>query len=385
MTVSLDTQEIGDFAAFAERRGADWQRIASVSDRATVFQTWEWVASWWKHHGQGKRFVGLAVVDAGAVVGCAALFGPGALAPLRTLRVVGNGGSDYLDFLALPGFEARVADAISRYLEKTRRSWDWVDLQQIRPGSLVASDLANVPAPGLRAARWIGETCPYLALPSDWETFRQGLSKKLRQNVGYYGRALEKSFVVEIRTATEETLADDLESFFFLHQRRWNQRWMPGAFASRRERAFHSEAAARLLASGMLRLHTLSLDGETQAALYCFQKDTRCCYYLGGFEPKFARWSIGTVLTAHAIRYAIERDRAAEFDFLRGDEAYKYKWGAVDRFNQRVSITHLGVRPAILAASGKVSLYWEHRLKSYMHARHAGNEKTPAGKKSKNA
>ena len=42
-----------------------------------------------------------------------------------------------------------------------------------------------------------------------------------------------------------------------------------------------------------------------------------------------------TLLIAHALEDAVSRGDS-EFDFLRGNEPYKYRWGAVDRFNRRM-------------------------------------------------
>lgn len=373
----MDVREITDARELSERYGADWQRIAAASPQATVFQTWEWTQTWWTHYGAGKkqRLWAFAFLENGAVVGFAALFFSALPSPLRVARFVGAGGSDYLDLLALPGQEQAVADAFLYALSERRGRWDWVDLQQIRPGAVAAMHGDGEEEDAARRVRtqaWQGETCPYLPLPGDWETFRKGLGKKLRANIGYYERALGKVYEVEMRLATAQTLDADLDDFFDLHQRRWNRRWLPGAFASRRARAFHADAARRLLAAGMLRLHMLLLDGEAQAALYCFQKGERCAYYLGGFAPELARYSIGTVLTAQAIRYAIEQDGAAEFDFLRGDEGYKYRWGAQDRFNRRLSLTHFGLRPALLSLGGRVSLSGERAFKAWMHRKHGG-------------
>jgi CelD/BcsL family acetyltransferase involved in cellulose biosynthesis len=359
----VDVLETDDFTAFSERYRESWRQIATASPAATIFQTWEWTAAWWRHNGRGKRFWAQVYTDSGTVVGFSALFLPPALAPLRTAHFVGTGGSDYLDALALPGYEESVRAAFGQFLRESGR-WDWCDLQQVRPGA-VAERL-----PG--ADTWQGETCPYLPLAENWEAFRKTLGKKLRSNIGYYERSLEKQFAVEYRLATPETLESDLAAFFELHQKRWNKRWLPGAFASRAARAFHTDAARGLLEAGMLRLHTLTLDGTIQAALYCFQKDARCYYYLGGFEPTLARHSIGTVLTARAIRHAIEQDSATEFDFLRGDEGYKYKWGAQDRFNLRLSVTRPGVRSVLLENAGKVSLRIEQRFKRWMHERNGG-------------
>jgi CelD/BcsL family acetyltransferase involved in cellulose biosynthesis len=371
---SVDIHETFDFADFAGRFEADWRRIAGESSRATVFQTWEWNAAWWRYYGRGKRWWGLAVTENGAVIGIAALFLP--LVPVpgsRIARFVGTGGSDYLDILAAPGREEQVARALAAHLSSHRSRWDWIDLQQVRPGAIAEAfpEVADK-SMGLRAVPWQGETCPYVPLAADWESFKRGLGKKLRQNVGYYARALEKQYIVEWRTATEATFEEDMDAFFDLHQRRWNQRWLPGAFAGGQARAFHKQAAHALLKSGMLRLHTLTLDHEIRAALYCFQKDDRCYYYLSGFDPELSKLSIGTTLTAHAIRYAIEQDRATEFDLLRGNEAYKYRWGAQDRFNLRLSLTKGGIASPLLAASGKASLALEHRLKEWMHRKHGG-------------
>ncbi len=381
----MNVEEIADFSALAAYAD-DWRRIAGASERATVFQTWEWTKAWWAHFGApGKRRLwAMAFRDNGAIVGFAALFLPPVGVPLRVARLVGDGGSDYLDLVALSGYEARVVEAFWACLHDRRRRWDWCDLAQTRPGSVLDSALQSgtrTAGGGVRVTPVTGETCPFLRLPeaNGWDGFRKTLGKKMRSNVGYYERNLQKLYEVEYRVASRDTLADDQNAFYDLHQARWNKRWLPGAFATRRARAFHDDAARALLASGHLRLHTLSLDGEIEATLYCFHKAPRTYYYLGGFAPELAKFSIGTVLTAQAIRYAIEADQAAEFDFLRGDEPYKYKWGAQDRRNRRLSVTRRGVvRPLFLSTSGRVSLAVERRLKTWMHNKHGGGAAQPA-------
>jgi len=358
----VNVRRITTWDALATQHALDWQRLVAASTAATLFQTWEWSAAWWKHQGRGKRLFALVVSDNDTVVGIAPFFTlPG---PLRTLQLVGTGGSDYLDLLAAPGQEAAVAAAVAQWLRENRSAWDWADLQQIKPGA-VAEQL-----PG--ADLWEGETCPYLPLPETYDAFLKTLGKKHRQNIGYYERAMGKLHTLELRVTTEATFDFDLDAFFRLHQLRWRSRWMPGAFAAASARAFHRDAAYALLQSGNLRLHTLLLDGEAVASIYCFHKSRTTYYYLGGFEPALAKLSLGTVLTARAIRHAIEADGATEFDFLRGNEGYKYRWGAQDRYNRRVSLTRRGLRSPLLATVGKLALSLELRLKHAMHARHGG-------------
>jgi CelD/BcsL family acetyltransferase involved in cellulose biosynthesis len=48
--------------------------------------------------------------------------------------------------------------------------------------------------------------------------------------------------------------------------------------------------------------------------------------------------SLGVVLTAKAIEHAIENGRST-FDFLRGNETYKYRFGAKDTEIYRLAIS----------------------------------------------
>jgi CelD/BcsL family acetyltransferase involved in cellulose biosynthesis len=69
--------------------------------------------------------------------------------------------------------------------------------------------------------------------------------------------------------------------------------------------------------------------GTSLAVLYGFvEKDTLYCY-LQGLDPAAAHRSPGTVLVGMVLEDAA-REGLGAVDFLRGREAYKYAWGAVD-------------------------------------------------------
>lgn len=322
----------------------EWQQLASICHAATVFQTWEWNAAWWRHFGQAPGRV-LRVVTfrdtEGILVGLAPLMTSFWYATaLRRLSFLGTGTSDYLDVLAAPGWEDAVSEGLYGYLEHVG-GWQIADFQQLREGGTLR-ERRPLEEGKLASFDALGEPCPYLALPSEWDMLLQGLGKKTRTNVGYYDRALHKVYSVEIGPVTDEAeLDDELSHLFELHQRRWNQRWLPGVFGGGRVQAFHRDAARQLLQKGWLRLFALRLDGLTQASLYCFAYGDRLCYYQGGFEPTLARLSLGTVLTARAIQSAIAEGRQV-FDFLRGDEPYKAKWTGAARTNARRIITRAG-------------------------------------------
>ncbi len=273
---------------------------------------------------------------------------------LRRISFLGTGTSDYLDILAAPGHEASVATSFYAFLAQCG-GWQIADFQQLREGALLREHVPEISG-SLHSFDAIGEPCPYLALPNDWDLLLQSFGKKTRTNIGYYDRALQKVYAVEAGAVTDESELDaELTHLFDLHQRRWNQRWLPGVFGGKRVQAFHRDAARRLLKQGWLRLFSLRLDGVTQASLYCFAYGDRFCYYQGGFEPTLARLSLGTVLTARALQAAIAEDRVI-FDFLRGDEPYKAKWTGASRVNSRRLVTRAGTPFVPLA---RMTQRWE--------------------------
>ena len=338
----------------------EWRHLASVCPSATVFQTFEWNTAWWRHFGRvwGRRLRVLTFRDtSGTLIGLAPLMTSFWYAtPLRRLSFLGTGTSDYLDILAAPGWEAAVAEGVYAFLEHFG-GWQFADFQQLREGALLRE---HPPRGGrLHSFDAEGEPCPYLALPSEWNMLLQSLGKKTRTNIGYYDRALQKVYAIEAAPVLDAADLDaELTHLFQLHQRRWNQRWLPGVFGGKRVQSFHRDAARCLLEQGWLRLFYLRLDGVTQASLYCFAYGDRFCYYQGGFEPTLSRLSLGTVLTARAMQTAISEGRAI-FDFLRGDEPYKAKWTGAARVNARRIITRAGTPFAPLSRKTQT---WEETI-----------------------
>jgi CelD/BcsL family acetyltransferase involved in cellulose biosynthesis len=353
----VNIEEIGSFEELAQDHADGWREIVSNSTAATIFQTWEWTNAWWRHFGKRKRLWALRFVDNGKTVGYSALFLPARPALVRTALFVGTGVSDSLDLIAAPGTEDAVAEAFRAYLQENCSRWDWIDLKEVRPGS-VAERLVGA-SKGVRVEPWQEGVSPYTPLPTSWATYRTRLSKNLRESIGRNIRKVERKHNVEYRVATAETLEADLEDLFELHQRHWNQQRAPGVLGSGQIRQFHKDVARALLEAGMLRLHLLCLDGKARAVNYCFQRGAVLYYYQSGYDPEFANLGLGTLLFAHLIRYAIEADHAEEFDLLRGDEAYKYRWGAVTRLTMRLSLTHSGLRssaPAYALRTAEQSL-----------------------------
>ena len=97
-------------------------------------------------------------------------------------------------------------------------------------------------------------------------------------------------------------------------------------------RLFHRTAVPRLLASNLLRLFGMEMEGRLVAAYYGMAHHGEAYAYLNGFDPNYGFESPGTALIGHAIQDAVAGG-CTRFHFLRGQEPYKYAWGAEDRWN----------------------------------------------------
>jgi CelD/BcsL family acetyltransferase involved in cellulose biosynthesis len=180
---------------------------------------------------------------------------------------------------------------------------------------------------------WVNQQpCLPIALPSTWEAYLARLGRKMRQNLSYYDRLLQRTFeVVEKRLAEQPELPEAMSALFELHQKRWQRRQQCGHLGSQQVQAFHRQIAERFYERDWLRLHDLRVGGRIVAIEYAFCFRERYATYLTGFDPdpEWQRYSIGTVTSAEAVRQAIA-EGCQMIDFLRGKDAYKMLWASTE-------------------------------------------------------
>jgi CelD/BcsL family acetyltransferase involved in cellulose biosynthesis len=103
-------------------------------------------------------------------------------------------------------------------------------------------------------------------------------------------------------------------------------------------RAYFRDLAHALLDEGVLRLSVLSRDGTDVAATMSFLYRDRWLLYNSGYDPAYSAYSPGIVAVARAMQDAIAEEAIA-FDFLTGDEPYKFQFGATSTHTCRVTIS----------------------------------------------
>jgi peptidoglycan/xylan/chitin deacetylase (PgdA/CDA1 family)/glycosyltransferase involved in cell wall biosynthesis/CelD/BcsL family acetyltransferase involved in cellulose biosynthesis len=297
----------------AERE--EWARLALRS--GNVFATWEWAATWWRHHGGGRELQLHGVYDhRGGLVGVV----PAYAALPAVARLIGHPQADRSAPVCAPEDRPQVAAAIERGLESGSLRFELL-LADALPRDEGWED--RLPGAALGAQ-------PSPALPIRWSTWDEYLASRSRHQRSHL-RNRERRLLVDhglrVRLADDpDRIADDLDHLFRLHRARW-QGQEESPFAA--DERFHRDFAAVAFERGWLRLWMLEGRDGPIAAWYGFRFGGVDAFYQTGRDPAWAHESVGTFLIAHSIRDAIESG-AEEYRFLRGGDDYKRRFGAED-------------------------------------------------------
>jgi CelD/BcsL family acetyltransferase involved in cellulose biosynthesis len=326
----MKVEALPDFESFDETR---WNGLLAQARQPSVFLSWQWQTAWARAFLAERPLHLLRVSDdAGTLAGLLPLYDEGA--GLRRF-VGGVDVSDYLDLIVPAGREEEVWQALLRHRAGEATEWD---LRAIRAASPTLDILPRLcPAAGMRAQGEREDRCPVLELPASWDAYLERLPGKDRHELRRKIRKLERELPgTSVRChALPEGWDGALAAFLRLHRL---SKAGKARFMDERMEAFFRDATHALAARGWARLWFLDWDGAAVASFLCLEHAGSVGLYNSGFDPLHAKLAPGIVLLARVIRDAIDRG-VPLFDFLRGDEPYKYAFGptAQDLFRVRVA------------------------------------------------
>ena len=325
----LEVEEICEPDALASLAD-DWWELWHRSPTATPFQSPAWLIAWWNAFAPGK-LMALAVRDRGRLIALAPFYLENG--PLgRRILPVGISLSDYIDILIAPA-AVEAGNAIVHYLSRRRDEWEALELTDLVPD---ASALALACPLHCSDSVEASATCPVLHLRAGYADAgaHPAIPPRQRRKLRMARHRVERGRNASIISTGDRTPQEWMAMLVELHATRWQERGHPGVLADAQVQEFQRQALAELCERGIARLFALRIGPELAGIYYGFLHHHRAYAYLGGFDPRFAYFSPGAILIGHAIEDAL-RNGACEFHFLRGREAYKYAWGAVDRQNLR--------------------------------------------------
>jgi CelD/BcsL family acetyltransferase involved in cellulose biosynthesis len=314
----------------------DWSAIVHADPAGTFFHTPGYLKLYWEEFGETPEHLLLAFAEEedGAQVGAVAFERIG-----ETLRFLGGTEvTDYMGPVAMPQTQGALAAGLWSALLQ-RDDWRAADLRGLPedgPWLGLLRDAASERRLAVEEMEDQNGVAPFLPLPDTWDAYLEGLPAKLRHEIKRKARKLEaETGPFAVVSATEQTLIPFLDRFVELHRLSEGPK---GVFMQPGMEIFFRRLGEAFGPAGIFRLSFIEVAGVKAAGTIGFCFGETFSLYNSAFDRELQQLAPGMVLVAEDIRQAIE-DGCETFDLLKGDYAYKYRFGARPRGIRRLMVT----------------------------------------------
>jgi CelD/BcsL family acetyltransferase involved in cellulose biosynthesis len=325
------------------RLRADWDAVYAADPEAEYYLSWTWLSNWLA--SPRIRWLILAAKSDAGADRYVAFF------PLRMRTRMNKDGSvfrefatagsriaDYTGYICLPEHASEVTSAFARQLKAmswSRLVLDSVGLSESRLNLFLSlfpkRDFDIVAQRAVNSDGVDNSICPRVTLPDSFDRYLdEQLGPSTRQKVRRFLRKLEEpDGRFRITHATDETLERDLGILGDL----WRDKWGP-------RKGHRTGPIIRVLQKVLRFCHRegalfmpVLWDGETPLGALGILLDEQkraMLFLVSGLDTSRNNPAPGVLLHAYAIRHAI-RNGYVTYDFLRGNEPYKYMFGPQER------------------------------------------------------
>jgi CelD/BcsL family acetyltransferase involved in cellulose biosynthesis len=322
----------------------EWNDLLETSHLRVPFLTYEFQRAWWDHLGGGEwKDAELNIMigrDAdGQILGIAPLFKTRDATGRSVYHFIGSHEiADFLDFIVNPANHAEFLQAVLQKLSEDE-GWQTLDLYNLLDTSRTTEILSSLTvADSLDFKVDTLQPSPYIPVPPTLDAYMASLDAKQAHELRRKMRRAAKNPVpISIEIVEDEgQLPKALEDFFALMRQEADK----DRFLTPTMRAQMEALAKGAFSGGWLQMFFLKAGGKRIAAYMNFDFDNCIWAYNAGFDTDYSELSPGWLMMGEMMRWSIEHGRKI-FDFMRGDEEYKYRFGGTNRFVQRVTLTRL--------------------------------------------
>lgn len=334
--------EIKQHNNFDEIDESQWDALLDISSTNVPFLKYEYLKRWWEFKGGGEWPDGklniLSVWKDGSLIGIAPFFtteqhGQQKLMLLGSIEI-----SDYLDFIYDPNYGVEFFNQLCDFLGMGDLAQIHTVLLNNLPENTTSHAFLQTEC---KKRNWSIQTeqtyhSPAIKLAQDWDAYLASIDKKQRHEIRRKLRRAEESptaikwHLVHQKDSLDQEI-EDLFNLMVLDEAK-------KSFLTDEMRVQMRAIIHWAFDAGILHLSFLTIEGVKAAAYLCFDYLDRIWVYNSGFDPEFRDHSPGWVLLSYLIQHAIDNGKHT-FDFMRGNEDYKYRFGAKDAFVLSIEIT----------------------------------------------
>lgn len=332
-----------------------WEKVYSADPHAHIFVSWMWLRNWIKTTSYSWFILAVQPNSTSPYVAFLPLMMPTRgiykFRPVRVLYMGGRPFAGYTGMICLPEYEEAVLAALGQYIQE-QLGWDRFQLENIldpRIDGFLKKHFSYRKFNVQLIQRYKRDSCVFIpSLPETWEQYIQDfIGARTRRNMRRSFKEV-KAQNLHISQIQNSTMERDIEALLTLWQRRW------GSTAQIRWRAqWYRDIMRYYFENNYLWLGVL-WDGTTPisalSGIIDRQKGVFYASLTGSSIDKYASLSPGKVVFWRSLQYAIENGFQT-YDFMAGDEDYKFSFGATKRSLSHAIITPKNLR-GIIANNG---------------------------------
>jgi CelD/BcsL family acetyltransferase involved in cellulose biosynthesis len=310
-----------------------WGESSLSLNWSSVFVLPVWMKTWWQvFGGEAELYLG-AVRQEDIIIGIAPL-----MLKEGTASIIGSTDvCDYLDFIAAPGTEEDFFGVLLDDLKQ--KNIYHLDLKGLRPDSTVLTSLTDLARKrGYEVFCQPVDVTLELDLPGTWDEYLVMLAAKQRHEVRRKLRRLLEAGKINYRFVSDsEAVHDSMDIFLKLFT---GSRSDKAAFLTSQRESFFRSMADAMSEAGILRFGILELNSVPAAMIMCFDYDNCLYLYNSGYDTRYGSLSVGLLSKVFCIKESIQEGKK-KFDFLKGNEIYKYHLGGkeVPIYNCQIQVT----------------------------------------------
>ncbi len=320
---------------------SEWELLLDEDPHATIFQGPRYLALWREVLGQRSpirvhtihrdgRLIGV-VADANDLEGSPT-------GPQELRRFLG--GTEVTDYLGPVSRAEDRTDVADAYLANLATDVDWDEF--VAGGLAEASGWADAFRRGVETHGLalieddVEDVCPRVDVTGGHDAYLSRLPGRLRQELKRKTRKLGRDAgdlqLVEVPAAEIEGAIDG-----FLDQVAASHPEKSGFFERPEIHDWFKALAHEFAKDGIFRLHELHVGGLPAAATVSLVHRGWWGLYNSAFDPSLGSLAPGMVIVNLLVEQAAG-EGCRVFDLLRGDEPYKYRFGAEDQRLERLTI-----------------------------------------------
>jgi CelD/BcsL family acetyltransferase involved in cellulose biosynthesis len=305
----------------------DWKELLQHIKNRQVFDEWVWFEGIVRNlYDESTEFFVVTIKDHKRCISIAPLcIEPQGRIQGRVLKHIVSRTADYCKLYLHKDYNERsLLKEITKQIHNNSNEWDMLLLLNMNSGNnftfLLEDTLKKYSNTTIYKEQ--NTITPYLI----YKDYDKKIIRKEYRNRARRERNLEKDHEIEIKI-NEPFNQNVWDSLVAYHKDTWKR----SVFNEKRISDFYMSLIPQIEKQGQLEFSYLKIDENLAAVHFGFKDERKVYYYIPVYNNEYKQTGAGGILLQHILDYY--KDKKEEFDFLRGDEGYKFDFTDQVRMN----------------------------------------------------